>query len=114
MSYDYTDEEGCSWESIEDWFLIDQFGLCGCYDETIVLEIRTLLKELYNAHKADKSFYYTDPKAQDRNLFFDAFRELILHRFDRKGWTEHGIGVRGCWLTDKGVEMYEKIYGEKK
>lgn len=35
--------------------------------------------------------------------------ELIQYLLCNNGHAEYGTSPRGCWLTDKGIEVYEKL-----
>lgn len=79
---------------------IVKFCGCGC-PEVAAVWLRDLLKLLdaggmERFRKIDAHFKAGEPYVSTP-LYW-----LIMYWLDAEGWTEHGGGVSGAWLTDKG------------
>jgi hypothetical protein len=96
--FPYIDNEGCSWESIEDWLFIGILGGCGCgsgnsFGENVL--------ELLN--------YFGTPHQQrdmtEVNPYDGGTYELLAHWMDSKDLLEHGSSIGGSWLAERGKEI---------
>lgn len=99
---EYIDEEGCSWESAEEWYVLDVLGLCGCCDTELYDD---LLKVIYAFEESDGSLYYDKLPIGGS----EKYKELILHIMNDKDILEHGFSARGSWLTEKGRKILRKL-----
>jgi len=67
--------------------------------------LESIMQALYKAYQrgeaeGDSSWYYDGSVAQ----------ELALVILDKADLIEHGIAIRGCWLTLKGVEVCKQVF----
>lgn len=99
--HDWKDQSGCSWSSPTSWFFIDILGGCGC-GLTESEERAVALLENFAAEHADR-----------KDFKWDVGYEILAHWFDSHNLIEHGSGITGSWLTDKGREIYEVIQSTK-
>lgn len=76
------------------WFSTAKF--CGCGNQGVVI---TIIRDYLNYSKIHRDFFGM-PVDTD-----SGYHWLMLYLLDSWGFTEHGGGVRGSWLTDTGVEM---------
>lgn len=86
------------------------FGFCACGDPEgtmrFIGQVLAEKREIYAAEGSDQSLWdglrkllpYEDPKSL-----------IVEHLLDSKGFTEHGGGVGGSWLTGDGMELLEAI-----
>ena len=90
------------------WY--DDFKFCGCGDPDgtmrFIGQILAEKRTIYSSPGEDESLWdglrkllpYEDPKSL-----------IVEYLLDTNGFTEHGGGVGGSWLTDDGVELLEAI-----
>jgi len=95
----YKDQDGISHESPEDW-LWSFLGGCGCgsHDE-ILARVRTVF-HLFGTDYRERGGW---------SIYDDLTDELIAHWLDHAGLIEHGSGIGGSWLTDKGHQVYNSL-----
>ena len=101
--HDYTDVAGYVWFGILDF--------CGCRSDSLYELTFEMLHKLYVAKLTGGSYYY-DFKGKSRTE--TDLQELILHALHAHDLTEHGSGIRGGWLTDKGIEVCKLIWPNHK
>lgn len=118
MSDEFKDRSGCTWDSRKEYFWCEILGFCGCYSESLYALTFSILAKLYAAKCAGTSYYYIEkPEVEfvrgvaiPRVPTDTDLRELVLHVFDGKKLAEHGTAVRGCWLTDRGLQVCEFVF----
>ena len=103
--FNFTCPEGISYRSAKEYIWCSVLGFCGCYSDLIYDLTFKILDDLYDAHKTGVGYYYEYEGVSED---YQGLQELILHVLDSKGLTDHGCSVRGSWLSEKGVKLYEK------
>lgn len=97
----------------EDFFYYEKLNWCGCGDPDAAKKtIRDFLRILYDSCK-DEDFdtFYNRKKNNLKERFgVDSIydNELLLcfaYTMDTAGFTEHGGGIGGAWVTNEG-EMF--------
>lgn len=95
----FEDQDGCTWESPENWLWVGVMGGCGCGSSD---DIEDLCWEVLS--------YFATPHAERGKRGELPTKELdaqiIAHWMDMKGLTNHGGSVHGSWLTDDGRAVY--------
>ena len=92
-NYEYTDNKGVSWNSPQERFVIGLCGICGCGLDQIKYDIIQVFIDI----------------AEDRQIKDTKYNELILNVLTHADLLEHGTGIHGSWLTDKGKAEYKKL-----
>lgn len=99
-------------------------GICGCGNPELVLEgiynllipIRDRSESTNNGlseeetNKADEKYEELIGIGNDRKVNW--LYLAILYLLDDKGFTDHGTGIYGCWITKLG-EYYLKIFSDQ-
>lgn len=101
----YLDEEGCTWDSKEEWFYVGILGFCGCGST----DSANKATEVFKLFTHGEYNIFDNEKAKKIN---PDYLDLILHIFDERGLTEHGGSVYGSWLEAKGIEILKILQGE--
>lgn len=87
---------------------------CGCPEEFVRLLRETL--RLYDRNGDSPAESYEEREKRLDALLPEPFRQIWLYWLSTTciGLLEHGGGVGGSWLTDKGKEVYAalKQYGD--
>jgi hypothetical protein len=96
--FDYIDQNGTSYDSPQQW-LWSILGGCGCGSSDELAERAVKVLKLFTTEHMERSW----------SIYDDPTNEVIAHWMDSKGLIEHGTGIGGSWLTDKGKEIYEAI-----
>lgn len=104
--YGYIDKNGLSWDSPDEWVVMDLCGLCGCGDDSIKEDIIKVLIAIADRHDRDWPDDWEQPIKDEK------YYELILHILTNADLLEHGGSVYGSWPTDKGEEVLRIILGE--
>lgn len=97
------DADGVSFDSPRDLVIESHaggLGWCGCgdIDEALALVLR-YLQALYTGQRVGQTWGPT--LREQAGIDEDAWR-LLSYVCDAAGWTEHGVSVRGAWLTEEG------------
>ena len=79
-------------------------NLCGCVDDEYINDMIHILKEC-----GAEDCYITD--ICKRTGFAYKYVLSILVWLNHLGLIEHGISIRGSWISDKGEQFLEKIEG---
>jgi len=97
--FDYIDQDGVSFNSPDEWLFIGILGGCGCgsYDD-FGKDMIKLLK-----------FFSTPHENREWSIYDDRYYELLSHWMDNKKLIEHGSGIGGAWLTEKGNNILDVI-----
>lgn len=96
---EYFSDDGDRFDSVREYVWISVLEFCGCYNDELFEKVFAVLMAMYEAKSGGTVRYY------DGTIL----EELILHVLTSKELCEHGTGVRGSWLTDKGVELCKLI-----
>jgi hypothetical protein len=91
---EYTDPDGTTWDSYEEYVTIGLCGLCDCGRESIKSDIITLLRDIEN-------LWDDFPDTE--------YHELILHLLNDKGLMEHGTSVSGSFLSEQGHAIRSEL-----
>lgn len=97
--FSYIDQDGVSHDMPETW-LWSILGGCGCGSSD---------------HLSDRawevlSHFGEEIKERDFNFIYDnELNETLAHWLDSFELIEHGSGIAGSWLTEKGKEVYQSI-----
>jgi hypothetical protein len=98
----WIDQDGTFWESLRDWFFIGILGGCACGTG----EVPTLAIELLDYFAKEHVDRGSNPVYSDRAA------EAIAHWFDAKDLIEHGSGIAGSWLSDRGRAVHSLLHQE--
>jgi len=105
----YYSEDGCFYESSEDFIQCEILGFCGCGNPECNLEF------IMNGLK-----YINDPQPEDRSKFDEWIEDgmklfgsegakyFFFYWADKEGLAEHGGSVPG-WLTEKGAQLLSDL-----
>ena len=99
-------------------------GICGCGNPELVLEgiynLLILIREKSRVtnnglseeetNKAEEKYEELIGIGNDRKVNW--LYLAILYLLDDKGFTDHGTGIYGCWITKLG-EYYLKIFSDQ-
>lgn len=96
--FDYTDQDGVSWDNPYQW-LWGFLGGCGCGSAD------DFAKEAYKL----LDFFATTHIERKWSVYDDRFFELMAHWFDEAELIEHGTSVGSSWLSEKGEQIYKQI-----
>ena len=94
--------------------IVDQdFNFCGCgYPAEFCRYIRDVLRRAGEENQVD------DKGRETRRAFYRDTETLwanegqglaVLYMLDEKKFIEHGSGIFGSWLTEKGKEMLKRL-----
>ncbi len=86
-------------------FLQEHF--CGCGDPESACRSLLRLLEQFSSHDHEAAYLALPKWIPDDGIMF-----LVLYWLDRQSLIEHGGGVLGSWLTDKGKETLEALRRE--
>lgn len=98
----YIDEDGTTYGNYLD-FIESKLGLCGCRDGEIVDDIFSVLMHLGSGE--NHGHYYTNFPIEGP----DKYKELILHILDSHRLLDHGVSIRGSWLSEEGREIVKRL-----
>lgn len=101
---EYIDEEGCTWESYQD-YVFSRFGYMA-YDSDTAAKVLETLKELYFGNQNNEQHYFI----RESKGYEWAFQALLLEILSKADFTEYGTSPRGSWLTDKGRKLLKPIF----
>ncbi len=95
----YIDQDGESWETLEDWLFMGVLGGCKCgtSEELGGLALRVLAL-LAQPHESRTWSIRDDERA-----------EIIAHWMYSRELLEHGSSIGGAWLTEKGKRVYATL-----
>lgn len=106
----YYDEDGCCYETAEDFYQSRSFNFCGCGSPDKNLEyIRDGLAHIdktqpENISREEYHKWYDEWKKEGHEIFGnEKARYFFFYWADMLELTEHGGSVPG-WLTEKGRE----------
>lgn len=94
-----------------DWYTRMNFCGCGCpeevmnYIEGILSALKTRSETSWEVDTVDQAI--GGEKYGPQHYF-------IMYVLDAMGLTEHGGGVLGCWLSEKGIQFLNKLKMDKK
>lgn len=99
----FEDQEGCFWESKEDYLCIGVLPSCGCGNPSSIGKyVREMIqKHVYQGNK--------DYSVWKNNNYEDLPTMFFLSWADREGYLEHGTTIRCSWLSDKGKELLNDL-----
>ena len=99
-------------EPLMDYYMYEELNLCGCGSPKYTYEtIRRYLhiREDYYTDKIEYKDvlerYKTDLHIEDNDSLQTGLLQFMMYILDHNGFTEHGISIGGCWLTDKGRRL---------
>jgi len=107
MDFEYEAPDGCHYESRQSYVWTGVMKFCGCYSDSLFNLFFDILAKLYRAKLEGGSYFY---EYKNKTEAETDLQELILHALDAHDFAEHGTSVRGCWLTDKGVELCKLVW----
>lgn len=99
MEPNYEAPDGAWYASPEEYIWIGVLGGCGCGWSEHYAELAVKLLEFFNTKHMERDLKFID----------DYEVELMAHWLDSKELIEHGGGIGGSWLTEKGKELL-KLY----
>lgn len=76
------------------------------YNQQVSLELWGVLELLANAKEKGESIYNTEIANELR--LTPSHVELIQYLLCNNDHAEYGTSPRGCWLTDKGLDLYRR------
>ena len=90
----YPEEEELLIEPLMDYFMYEKLDLCGCGSPEVSYEVI-------------RRYLHIRKDAHDGNLPYDEIRDrymlqFLMYSLDSCGFTEHGISIGRCWLTESG------------
>lgn len=95
----YIDQDGVSWSSIKAWFFTGVLGGCGCGSSDELGERAIVVLENFASDDWENRFSVYDNEAD----------EVLAHWMHSRDLIEHGSGISGSWLTEKGKNVFEII-----
>ena len=103
-------EDGCLFETAEDFIHTEMFGFCSCGDPEENLKfIMHGLAHIDKLHPDDDSDWWDDWVKEGVELFgSEGVKYFFFYWADKEGLTEHGGSVPG-WLTDKGHHVLSDL-----
>lgn len=98
----FLDKNNYWYEHKED-YINNIFDICGCSENTwmqVVIDILDYInQEDTMARETIDTIFYGNS-----GLFY-----LVMNQLDNIGLIEHGIAIRGAWITDYGKEILEDL-----
>lgn len=95
-----------------DYYMYEELDLCGCGCPEDTYEVIRRYLHIRNDWYENKlqyddviAKYKTDLHINDDDLIQAGLLQFMMYVLDEKGFTEHGSGIGGCWLTDKGKRL---------
>lgn len=98
--------DGVNYEDLESYIMTGIFGFCGCTGGEALVVIDKVLTH-YDA--AQYSGVYWEALVKDVFNGDEGSAYIVANLLDNTGLIEHGIAIRGAWLTDKGREVWVDI-----
>jgi hypothetical protein len=98
--------DGCEYEDLESYVCTGIFGFCGCVGESALRIIDKALDHFSTCR--DKGTYWDDLVKEVFNGD-EGSAYIVSSLLDNTELIEHGMAIRGSWLTDKGTEVHSDI-----
>jgi len=94
------------------YYMYDCLGLCGCgLPEATFEVIRRYLHIKQDKHNGLIDYYgMVERYKRDLQIEYDepiqyGMLQFLMYTLDDKGFTEHGSGIGGCWITEDGERL---------
>lgn len=92
------DSDGISWETPEEYLFIGILKGCGCgRSDELARDVATIFLAIAKDENAHTLIYE------------NSYHELIAHWLHAAELTEHGTGIGGSWLTERGKAVYAEL-----
>lgn len=80
---------------------------CGGYNTAVDIDILAVLSELYAARKSGDAMFVDD--LASKLGMSQTHVELIQYMLCSQDLASYGTSPRGCWLEQKGIDLYERV-----
>lgn len=97
-NYDYIDQDGVSHNSPNGW-LWDFLGGCGCGSSE---QLESRARKIFDN-------FATKHMSREFSIYDDLTNETLAHWMDSVGLLEHGSGIAGSGLSEKGEQVHESL-----
>ena len=95
-----------------DFYMHEKMGLCGCGSPEDTYEVIRRYLHIRKARFRDDLSYDLVKESYNVNLHMDyddsiqyGMLQFLAYVLDDYGFTEHGSGIGGCWLTEDGERL---------
>jgi hypothetical protein len=99
--------DGVSYPELIDYVVGEVIGVCGCADMDGICDYMDKVFNHFNT--AQERGVYWDTLVDEVFKGNETFAYLLVGRMDHAELLEHGISMRGSWLTDKGRELWVDV-----
>ena len=96
-------------DSLMDYWMYEDLGLCGCGCPEYTFEVIRKYLHIRQDWRENKLTYNEVIDKYRRDLHIDdndnnqfGLLQFMMYILDEHGFTEHGISITRCWLTEKG------------
>lgn len=99
-------------EPLLDFYMYEKMGLCGCGSPEDTYEVIRRYLHIRKARFRDDLSYDLVKESYNVNLHMDyddsiqyGMLQFLAYVLDSYGFTTHGGGIGGCWLTEDGERL---------
>ena len=98
--------DGVSYPCFADYVSTGIYDLCGCVDAEGILNI--IDKTFNHFHTAIDRGVYWEALVEEVFNGNEVFAYWVASVLDSKGQLEHGIAIRGSWITEEGYNAWDE------